>query len=111
MEIQDTVTRSKKRRTHAAVLLLAAFVPSCSMKISHPDGSVTYLGSVNIQEGNLADAPLVHSRRIGLMFDTGVQTNGFAVGYDDRLLVKPQNDKITRIDYSPGSHRLNFESQ
>lgn len=95
----------------AHACLIGLLLSSCSTKISHSDGSVTYLGVVNIQEGHTGDAPLVHSRRYGLMLDAGTQTNGFALGYDDRLLVKPPNDKVTRIDYSPGSHDLSYESQ
>jgi hypothetical protein len=37
------------------------------------------------------------------MLDAGAQTNGFAIGYDDRILVKPPNDSITSIDYQPGT--------
>lgn len=84
---------------------------SCSLKIQHTDGSVTYLGAVNIQEGSAMNSPVVHSRRFGFMLDAGVHTNGIAIGYDDRLLVKPPNDKITRIDYSPGNHQLDYSSQ
>jgi len=84
---------------------------SCSLKFSHPDGSTTYLGVVNLQEGNPGDSPLIHSRRYGLMLDAGAQTNGFALGYDDRLLVKPSNDKVTRIDYTPASHSLSYLSR
>ncbi len=91
--------------------LLLGVLPSCSMKFSHPDGSVTYLGAVNIQEGNSADSPLVHSRRYGLMLDAGVQTNGFALGYDDRLIVKPPNDQMTQIDYTPSTHALSYQSR
>jgi hypothetical protein len=81
------------------------------MKISHGDGSTTYLGVVNINEGNPAQTPLVHSRRYGLMVDAGTATNGFALGYDDRLLVKPPNDKVTEIDYTPSSSALTYQSR
>ncbi len=97
-----------------SVLLLLLFtfaLTACSMKISHSDGSVTYLGAVNLHEGHPADAPLIHSRRYGLMLDAGIATNGLALGYDDRLLVKPPTDKITEIDYSPSSHTLNYQCQ
>ena len=76
---------------------------SFSMKLYHPDGSATYLGVVNLREGHAGNAPLIHSRRYGLMLDAGVQTNGFALGYDDRLLVKPPGDAVTSINYEPGS--------
>ncbi len=95
----------------AQACLISLLLPSCSMKISHSDGSVTYLGAVNIQEGNRAHAPLVHSRRYGFMLDAGTTANGFALGYDERLIVKPPNDQITRIDYTPGSHSLSYRSE
>lgn len=93
------------------LLPLMGMLPACSMKLSHPDGSVTYLGAVNIQEGHAADSPLIHSRRFGVMLDAGTTTNGLALGYDDRLLVKPPNDAITRIDYTPGTRALSYQSQ
>ncbi len=85
--------------------------PSCSMKISHSNGTVTYLGAVNIREGNAGSAPFVHSRRYGFMLDAGAHNNGLAVGYDDRLMVKPPNNAITSISYAPGNHDLNYQHQ
>lgn len=73
------------------------------MKISHSDGSATYLGVVNVREGSTGEAPLIHSRRYGFMFDAGVTNNGIAVGYDDRLLVKPPGDSVTSVNYTVGS--------
>lgn len=83
----------------AVVLTLSA----CSFKWSHPDGSVTYLGVVNVREGRAGDLPLVHSRRYGVMLDAGASNNGLAVGYDDRLLVKPPDDAAMSIDYATGT--------
>jgi hypothetical protein len=89
-------------RTVAAAAALLGFC-SCSMKISHPDGSVTYLGAVNLREGSAGDSLLVHSRRYGVMLDANSSSSGVALGYDDRLFVKPPCDAVTSINYEPGS--------
>ena len=90
-------------KIHWRLLLLCGFLPSCSVKISHPDGSVTYLGAVNLREGLAGEAPMVHSRRYGVMLDAGFSSNGLGIGYDDRLVVKPPADSVTSIDYTPGT--------
>lgn len=76
---------------------------SCSLRVSHPDGSVTYLGAVNIREAPAGELPLVHSRRIGVLADVGASGNGMAIGYDDRLVVTPPGDAVTQVDYTYGS--------
>ena len=75
---------------------------SCSFRLSHTDGSTTYLGLVNLREGDAGSAPLVHSRRYGLMLDAGKSANGFSLGYDERILVRPPNDALTQVDYTTG---------
>jgi hypothetical protein len=80
-----------------------ALLSSCSFRLNHADGSTTYLGLVNLREGNAGTAPLVHSRRYGLMLDAGTVTTGVAVGYEDRLIVRPPDDATTTLDYSPGN--------
>lgn len=87
---------------HHALCCASLFCTSCSLRFSHPDGSVTYLGAVNIREAPAGELPLVHSRRIGVMADVGASSNGMAVGYDDRLVVNPPNNAITEVDYIYG---------
>jgi hypothetical protein len=79
-----------------------ALLCSCSLRLNHADGSTTYLGLVNLREGDAGSAPLVHSRRYGLMLDAGKPANGFSLGYDERILVRPPNDALTQVDYATG---------
>lgn len=83
----------------ALMLPLIVVLTSCSVKIHHTDGSVTYIGSVNLREGQAGDLPLVHSRRAGLMLDAGLGQSAVAFGYDDRLVVKPPSEVLTLVDY------------
>lgn len=76
---------------------------SCSLRISHPDGSVTHLGAVNIREASAGQLPLVHTRRFGLLMDAGFTQNALALGYDDRLILIPTDDAISRLNYTYGS--------
>jgi hypothetical protein len=87
----------------ASLLFLLTVLTSCSMKIQHADGSVTYVGAVNLREGQAGDLPLVHSRRAGLILDAGTSQTGVAFGYDDRLVVKPPGETLTLVDYQAGS--------
>jgi hypothetical protein len=88
---------------HLVIAIIPALLSSCSFRLTHADGSTTYLGLVNLREGNAGNAPLVHSRRYGLMLDAGTVTNGVAVGYDEQLIVRPPDDATTTLDYSPGN--------
>ncbi len=92
-------------------LSLSILCCSSCIKISHSDGSTTYLGAVNIKEGDAGDAPFIHSRRIGIMMDAGLQNNSFALGYEDRLLVKPPADKLTVIDYASAANTVKYQSR
>jgi hypothetical protein len=90
--------------TRLTILAIACLtLVSCSLRLSHADGSTTYLGLVNLREGDAGSAPLVHSRRYGLMLDAGKSANGFSLGYDERILVRPPYDATTTLDYSPGN--------
>lgn len=106
--IGDKFVQQLKSGVHFARLLvlrifIALLLPACSMKLSHPDGTTTYVGVVNLREGQARDSTLLHSRRYGVVLDAGVATNGFTLGYEDRLLVKPPGDAVTSIDYEPGT--------
>jgi hypothetical protein len=37
------------------------------------------------------------------MLDAGTVTTGVALGYDERLIVRPPDDATTTLDYSPGN--------
>lgn len=94
--------------TRIAMLCSLLALTSCSLRLTHGDGSTTYVGILNLREGDAPTAPFVHSRRAGVMLDAGRSGNGVALGYEDRLIVRPPDNATTTLDYSPGNGKPNM---